>query len=78
MKDIVIPGKRIKQELLILAITIGIAVVLNIFSIIKFKTNWVELVSQLPIVIALGIAIYIIVVLLRLIFYPILSRFLKK
>ena len=78
MKDIVIPGKRIKQELLILAITIGIAVVLNIFSIIKFKTNWVELVSQLPIVIALGIAIYIIVVLLRLIFHPILSTFLKK
>ncbi len=78
MKDIVIPGKRIKQELLILAITIGIAVVLNIFSIIKFKTNLVELVSQLPIVIALGIAIYIIVVLLRLIFHPILSRFQKK
>ena len=78
MKDIVIPGKRIKQELRILAITIGIAVVLNLFSIIKFKTNWVELVSQLHVVIALGIAIYILVFLLRLIFHPILSRFQKK
>ncbi|MFC2116989.1 hypothetical protein ACFLTU_10975, partial [Bacteroidota bacterium] len=68
MKDIVISGKRIRQELLILASCIGVAYLLNIISIIIFKTEWIELVSQLHVVIAFGIVIYILVVLLRLIF----------
>ena len=78
MKDIVIPGKRIRQEFVILAICMVFAMVLNIFSIIIYKTEWTELLSQLHVVIAFGIVIYILVFLLRLIFKPVHRRFLKK
>ena len=78
MKDIVIPGKKLKLELNILAICIGVSYLLNIISIIAYKTEWIELVSQIHIVIAFGILIYILVALLRLVFTPIYRRVLKK
>jgi FlaA1/EpsC-like NDP-sugar epimerase len=59
MKDIVINALRIKRELRILLINMSIAFTLNIYSIIKYKTEWIEILSQLHIVIILGLLIYV-------------------
>lgn len=67
MKDIIIPGRRIAREFLILITCIVIAFAVNIYAIIKYKTEWKELVTTLHIVIALGVAIYAALVILRLV-----------
>ncbi len=43
MKDIVISGKRIKTELLMLLYCYIAANLVNAFSIIYYKTEWVEM-----------------------------------
>ncbi|KKK68359.1 hypothetical protein LCGC14_2944830, partial [marine sediment metagenome] len=47
MKDITISGKRIKTELRWLIISLAIAFVFNIYSIIKYKTSLAELFTSL-------------------------------
>lgn len=66
MKDIVIPPRRIARELLILVGCIAIALVVNIYAILKYKTDWKELITTLHITIALGAVIYILLAILRL------------
>jgi len=67
MKDIIIPGRRIARELLILVGCIAIALVVNIYAILKYKTEWKELATTLHITIALGVVIYIVLGFLRLV-----------
>ena len=67
MKDVIISGRRIAREFLILFSCIVIALVVNIYSILKYKTEWKELVTTLHITIAVGVVIYILLGLLRLI-----------
>jgi len=43
MKETIITGKRKKQEILVLAICLGIACILNILSILVYKTDYKEL-----------------------------------
>ena len=72
MKDIIIPGKVIKKELVILLVSMAAAILLNGYSIIKYKTAWTELFSQLHVVFAVGIIIYLLVLTLRLVYFLIL------
>lgn len=67
MKDIVIPGRRITRELMILIGCIAIALVVNIYAILKYKTEWKEVVTTLHITIALGVVIYVVLGILRLV-----------
>ena len=46
MKDFIIPAKRIRTELNKLLIFFIVANVLNIYSIIKYDTKWMELFTQ--------------------------------
>ena len=78
MKDIVIPAKVVKRELVILFVSALAALLLNLFSIIKYKTAWTELFTQLHVVLAVAVVIYILVLFFRLIFSPILRLFTKK
>jgi hypothetical protein len=66
MKDLVIKGSVLKRELRIFLGCLCFAVILNIYSIIKYKTDWSELIGQLHIVILLSIFIYIVVFLILL------------
>ncbi|MFZ5430848.1 MAG: hypothetical protein ACOZDD_11495 [Bacteroidota bacterium] len=71
MRDLIIPGKVIKRELIILIVSFVAAVLLNIYSIIKYKTAWGELFSQLHVVVAVTLIIYLLVILFRLLISPI-------
>jgi hypothetical protein len=77
MKDIVIPSKTVKKELVILFVSLAAALILNIYSIIKYKTSWTELFSQLHVVLAVGLVIYLLVSFFRLIFAA-FNRLLSK
>ncbi len=46
MKDFIIPARRIRTELNKLLIFFIVANVLNIYSIIKYDTKWMELFTQ--------------------------------
>jgi 1,4-dihydroxy-2-naphthoate octaprenyltransferase len=77
MKNIVITPKQIKRELLIWLAAFVVAIALNIYAIIKYKTQWVELASQLGYVLALSVVFYLFALAVRLVFYT-LKRLLKK
>jgi heme/copper-type cytochrome/quinol oxidase subunit 4 len=65
MKDITITGKRIRTELRWLLLGFILAVVLNIYSIIKYDTAWSELVSTLHILLIMAVIIYVILLFFR-------------
>lgn len=65
MKDIVISARQIIRELLIFAGCILAAFVVNVYSIIQFKTEWKELITTLHITLALALVFFAVVVVLR-------------
>ncbi len=78
MKDIVIPAARIKKEIAAVLISLIIAFLINVYSIIKYQTSWVELFSQIGYVVFIAIIIYIISVVLRALIYIAKKVFVKK
>lgn len=66
MKDIILKANLLKRELAILAICFIAAFLLNVYSIIKYNTNWIELATCLHIVIILSFLIYVILAVVRL------------
>ena len=75
MKDIIISKKRIKIELLIWLCCFGVAVLLNIYAVIKYNSNWLELITQLHIVILLSLVIYVVLGLFRVLIWLIKTLF---
>ncbi len=73
MKDIVFTKKRQKKELLIFGICFTIGFLMNLISIIVYKTPWYEIFSQLGYVLAVAIALYLI-----LAFFRCIIRWIKK
>lgn len=73
MKDINIKltVKRQKTELFIWLVCFIIAFGLNVFSIIYYKTEWKELLTQIFWVLALSILFYFIFLVIRLIYFSI-------
>ena len=67
MKDIIIKPTHIRRELIILLICLVIAFILNIVSIIAYKTAWSELFSQLHYVLAISVALYLLFAFVRLV-----------
>ena len=65
MKDVLISGSRMARELRIFLGCFVLALALNIFSIIKYKTEWKELLTTLHITIAVAIALYVLLAILR-------------
>ena len=76
MKDIIITPKRIKTESKIWLVCFIAAVLINVISIIMYGTSWVEVFSQLHIVLLISLFVYILVGVVRLIIYAI-ARFFK-
>ncbi|QGY47407.1 hypothetical protein GM418_28195 [Maribellus comscasis] len=71
MKNITITAARLKKEAIILLVCFFAAVGLNIYAISKYKTDWSELISQLPVVLGITFLIYFLVLLFRLVFLAI-------
>ena len=59
MKDIVISGKSVKRELVILGLCLAAAECCNLLAIIKYSRPAVELLSQLGFVVILAVLIYV-------------------
>jgi hypothetical protein len=73
MKDLHISAKRQKSELKWSAGCFCVAILLNILSIIMYKTLWSEIFTQLLWVLIITCALYVVSVFVRVIFY-----FIKK
>jgi len=78
MKDLVIKGKWIRRELIILSILLLIAVIINIIGIVQHNTKWIELLSQLHVVVLLTIILYVLLWVIRLIIILISLPFKKQ
>ncbi len=65
MKDIVFTSTRQKKELRIFGICFAIGFLMNVISIIIYKTSWVEIFSQIGYVLVIAIVLYLILALFR-------------
>lgn len=62
MKDIVITKRQIYREIIVWIICLVLISIWNIIAIIKFDTQWIELISLWYVVIPLSILLYIILI----------------
>lgn len=67
MKDILISGRSIFRELLIYAGCVVAALCVNAYSIVRFKTEWRELITMFHITFAVAVILFLVVAVLRII-----------
>lgn len=67
MKDLIITSRRLKKEIYILSTCFIIAFLINIFSIIAFKTPWYEIFTQIGYVLVITIILYLLVAIVRVV-----------
>lgn len=77
MKDIVISSKRVKKEVAILLTCFIIAFVINIASIVIYKTSWLEIFTQIGYVVVITLVLYLIVAFIRFIIY-LINRLIRR
>ena len=75
MKDLTIKGKVIKQELMFLLISLVLGFVLNIYSIIKYNTEWKELITTFHVTLLFSLVIYVVIGVIRLIIKGVMAVF---
>ena len=78
MKDVLISGRRVTRELMIFCACFAVALAMNIFAIIKYQTDWKELITTLHITLALAIVIYVLLGILRLLICGVSRLFRRK
>lgn len=69
MKDLTITAKQVRRELFILLACFVIAEGVNIFSMVKYETPWTEFFTQIGFVLIIMAALYIILVLVRVLIW---------
>lgn len=69
MKDLVITAKKLRKEILILAVCFIAAFIINIVSIIIYKTPWYEIFTQIGYILVITLLFYIFAIVLRLIIF---------
>jgi hypothetical protein len=67
MKDTVISANRKKTELIIFAGCLLLAILLNVYAIVSYNTQWKELYSTWYVMILLSLVFYFLILVLRLI-----------
>ena len=65
MKDIVFTKRRQKKEVLIFGICFAIGFLMNLISIIVYKTPWYEIITQLGYVFVIGLVLYFLLAIVR-------------
>lgn len=77
MKDIIISGKVLKRELLVLLGCFLAALGVNVYSIIKYKTPFYEIFTQIGYVLLLMLIIWVAVTVIRLVVY-LIAKLIKR
>jgi hypothetical protein len=78
MKDVIVKGNFLKRELKVFLACFIIAFGVNVYSIIAYNTEWLELLTALHIILLLAGLIYIVTGILRTIFWLIILPFRKR
>lgn len=78
MKEIRITIQRQKKELKVFVFCFLIAFSINVFSIITYKTNWVEVFSYIGYVFVIAIFLYGLFAIVRIVYYMVLKAFRYK
>ena len=78
MKDIRITAQRQKKELKILMFCFSIAFIINIYSIITFKTDWTESYRYIGYVLVIAAFLYVLLAILRFAFIIIKKAFKQR
>ena len=78
MKDLVISGRKVKRELLIALGCFICAVLINIICIIVYHSQWHEIFTQIGFTIFVAIALYVLLLLIRLIILACRKIFSKR
>ncbi|NDV58345.1 hypothetical protein [Bacteroides sp. 519] len=78
MKDTVITARRKKTEILTFLFCFLIANLANLYSIIAYKTSYIELITSIGYVVVGSVVLYILWSILRGIFYGILYLIRRK
>ena len=78
MKDIIISGRRIARELWICAGCVLAALGVNVYAIIRFHTEWKELITTLHITLAVAAVFYAVLALLRGCVFGVMRAFRRK
>ncbi len=69
MKEIVIKANVIKRELILLGVMFVVANLMNMYAIVIHDGRWSELLSQLHIVVLLTLFLYLLVLLIRMLYW---------
>ena len=78
MKDIVIKWKWIKREVVIILLSYIVANLVNLISILVYKTSWDELITSQEYVLYFTEWLYIITIIVRLVYWGIKYLVRKK
>lgn len=78
MKDYLITAQRQKKELIILLYCFILALLLNIAAILIYGSPWIEVISQMGYVVLVGLVIYAVLLLLRLVIFFVKSLFSRR
>ena len=65
MKDLIITSKRLKKEIYIISTCFITAFLINIFSIVAFRTPWHEMFTQIGYVVVITFILYLLVAMIR-------------
>ncbi|TVQ16122.1 MAG: hypothetical protein EA361_04605 [Bacteroidetes bacterium] len=69
MKDIIIKGNHITRELKVLLYCYILANLVNVYAIVKYNTDWIELITWQRFIILITVIFYIVTVILRLVIF---------
>ena len=69
MKDIVVRSRVIRRELMLLGVMFLVAFLMNVYAIVVHQGQWSELLTQLHVVVLLTLFLYVLVLLIRLVYW---------
>lgn len=72
MKDTIITSKRKKTEIIAILVSFLLAVIMNIYAILRFDTNWNELLTKIHFILLISLIFYFTTIILRLLYHGIL------
>lgn len=77
MKDILFTVKQQKMEIIYVAVSLILAISVNIYAIISYGTEWKELYSQWFTMLVLAVFFYFVIALFRFLYW-LISRLISK
>jgi hypothetical protein len=77
MKDLFITSRRLKKEMYIISDCFITAFLINIFSIVTFKTPWYEMFTQIGYVVVITFILYLLVAMIRAVVFLIKKLFVR-